>query len=70
MNKPMPDPLPSTLHAKILPMTDAQRTRVAELTAKNWIVQTPPEDTFDGAMLIEAPDGLSHLIESDGTLSS
>jgi len=51
-------------------MTPEQSEKVKELESLGWITQTPPEGTFNGALLMEAPpDGRSYYICPDGTVS-
>jgi len=64
----MTDPLPATTYSELLPMTEAQKVKLAELTALGWEAVTPPEGTFNGAMLVEGPER-THYLYPDGSIS-
>jgi hypothetical protein len=61
-------PLPSTLYSEILPMTPEQEAKGDELEKLGWIPVTPPENIFNGAMMMEATDGITHFVHPDGTV--
>lgn len=60
--------IPATLYSEIVNMTKLQEAKVEKLESLGWIVVTPPESTFNGALLMEDVGGVSHFVHPNGTV--
>ena len=49
-------------------MTPEQEAKVEELEKLGWITVTPPEDIFDGALIMEGLEK-NHFVRPDGSVS-